>query len=64
MIYILSLTIKKHEQTISRLLHSKLKKIQNFPKNLRTFQDCPQTLRNMASRKQKSKSTADLPKVS
>ena len=42
MIYILSRTTKKHQKTLSRLLHSKLKKIQGLFKdlhrNLRTFQ--------------------------
>ena len=42
MIYILSSTIKKHQKTLSRLIHSKLKKIQGLFKdlhrNLRTFQ--------------------------
>ena len=42
MIYILSWTIKKHQKTLSRLIHSKLKKIQGLFKdlhrNLRTFQ--------------------------
>ena len=41
MIYILSRTTKKHQKTFSRLLHSKLKKIQGLFKdlhrNLRTF---------------------------
>ena len=41
-IYILSLTTKKHQKIISRLLHSKLKKIQalfkDLHRNLRTFQ--------------------------
>ena len=41
MIYILSRTTKKHQKTLSRLLHSKLKKIQGLFKdlhrNLRTF---------------------------
>ena len=44
MIYILSWTTKKHQKTLSRPLHSKLKKIQglfkDFPLNLRSFQDC------------------------
>ena len=43
MIYILSRTTKKHQKTLSRLLHSQLKKIQglfkDFPYNSRTFQD-------------------------
>ena len=42
MIYILSWTIKKLQKTLSRLIHSKLKKIQGLFKdlhrNLRTFQ--------------------------
>ena len=42
MIYILSWTTKKHQKTLSRPLHSKLKKIQGLFKdlhrNLRTFQ--------------------------
>ena len=42
MIYILYWTIKKHQKTLSRLIHSKLKKIQGLFKdlhrNLRTFQ--------------------------
>ena len=42
MIYILSRTTKKHQKTLSRPLHSKLKKIQGLFKdlhrNLRTFQ--------------------------
>ena len=42
MIYILSWTTKKHQKILSRLLHSKLKKIQalfkDLHRNLRTFQ--------------------------
>ena len=42
MIHILSWTTKKHQRTLSRPLHSKLKKIQGLFKdlhrNLRTFQ--------------------------
>ena len=42
MIYILSWTTKKHQKTLSRPLHSKLKKIQgvfkDLHRNLRTFQ--------------------------
>ena len=42
MIYILSWTTKKHQKILSRLLHSKLKKIQalfkDLNRNLRTFQ--------------------------
>ena len=42
MIYILSWTTKKHQKTLSRPLHSKLKKIQglfkNLHRNLRTLQ--------------------------
>ena len=42
MIYILPWTKKKHQKTLSRLLHSKLKKIQELFKDLhrylRTFQ--------------------------
>ena len=42
MIYILSWTTKKHQKTLSRPLHSKLKKIQGLFKdlhrNIRTFQ--------------------------
>ena len=42
MIHILSWTTKKHQKTLSRPLHSKLKKIQGLFKdlhrNLRTFQ--------------------------
>ena len=45
MIYILSWTTKKHQKTLSRPLHSKLKKIQGLFKdlhrNLRTFQGLP-----------------------
>ena len=44
MIYILSWTIKKHQETLSRPLHSKLKKIQGLLKekwNSRTFQGLP-----------------------
>ena len=41
-IYILSWTTKKHQKILSRLLHSKLKKIQalfkDLHRNLRTFQ--------------------------
>ena len=33
MIYILSWTIKKHQKTLSRLIHSKLKKIQGLFKD-------------------------------
>ena len=53
MIYILSWTTKKHQRTLSRPLHSKVKKIQgllkDLPRNLRTFQgkmefkDCSRT---------------------
>ena len=43
-IYILSWTTKKHQKILSRLLHSKLRKIQalfkDLHRNLRTFQDC------------------------
>ena len=42
MIHILSWTTKKHQKTLSRPIHSKLKKIQGLFKdlhrNLRTFQ--------------------------
>ena len=42
MIYILSWTTKKHQKTLSRQLHSKLKKIRglfkDLQRNLRTFQ--------------------------
>ena len=45
MIHILSWTTKKHQKTLSRPLHSKLKKIQGLFKdlhrNLRTFQGLP-----------------------
>ena len=44
MIYILSWTTKKHQKTLSRPLHSKLKKIQGLFKekwNSRTFQGLP-----------------------
>ena len=45
MIYILSWTIKKLQKTLSRLIHSKLKKIQGLFKdlhrNLRPFQGLP-----------------------
>ena len=44
MIYILSQTTKKHQKTLSRPLHSKLKKIhglfKDFPKFQGLFQDC------------------------
>ena len=44
MVYILSWTTKKHQKTLSGLIHSKLKKIQGLFKDLhrqlRTFQDC------------------------
>ena len=42
MIYILSWTTKKHQRTLSRPIHSKVKKIQgrfkDLHRNLRTFQ--------------------------
>ena len=44
MIYILSWTTKKHQNILSRPLHSKLKKIQGLSKekwNSRTFQGLP-----------------------
>ena len=44
MIYILSWTTKEHKKTLSRPLHSKLKKIQGLLKekwNSRTFQGLP-----------------------
>ena len=43
MIYILPWTTKKHQKTLSRLLHSKLTKVQGrfkeLHRNLRTFQE-------------------------
>jgi len=49
MIHILSRTIKEHQRTLSKPLHSKLKKIQGLFKdlhnNLRTFQDCANPVR-------------------
>ena len=39
MIHILSWTTKKHQQTLSRLLHSKLKKIQGLFKEKMKFKD-------------------------
>ena len=45
MIHILSWTTQKHQKTLSRPIHSKLKKIQGLFKdlhrNLRTFQGLP-----------------------
>ena len=37
MIYILSRTTKKHQKTLSRLLHSQLKKIQGLPLKFKDF---------------------------
>ena len=37
MIYILSWTTKKYQKTLSRLLHSKLKKIQGFKQKFKDF---------------------------
>ena len=37
MIYILSRTTKKYQKTLSRLLHSKLKKIQGFAQKFKDF---------------------------
>ena len=50
-IYILSWTTKKHQKILSRLLHSKLKKIQalfeDLHRNLRTFQGLFKTVRTL-----------------
>ena len=37
MIYILSWTIKKHQKTLSRLIHSKLKKIQGLAQKFKAL---------------------------